>query len=99
MLLMTILCLISGIDVTYDVHHGDGRHQSGKCHRTWGRGGKCPAWENMHHRAQQEGAPETGARENATAEKMETESSSNKDEKSSSKAPAEEKVSKVMKVK
>ncbi|CAG5134616.1 unnamed protein product [Candidula unifasciata] len=63
-----------GIDVTYDVHHGNGTHQRGNCHRTWGRGGGCQAWENMQRRSKQGGAPgdnkEAGAK--VGGEAMET---------------------------
>ncbi|BFZ14661.1 hypothetical protein BsWGS_17700 [Bradybaena similaris] len=60
-----------GIDVTYDVHHGNGTHQRGNCHRTWGRGGGCQAWESMQRRAKQPGdGKEAGTKDGAEA--MET---------------------------
>jgi sequestosome 1 len=65
-----------GIDVTYDVHHGNANHQRGNCHRAWGRGGRCPAWDGMRRRTQQDGTTE-GNKEQGSPEgneKMETDS-------------------------
>lgn len=51
-----------GIDVTYDIHHGNQQFQRGGCHCGWSRGGRCPAWEGMSRRSQQD-TPAPGPKE------------------------------------